>query len=473
MSAELALLSATEVVARYADGNVSPVEVTESTLAQIERHDATVNAYCLVDADRARHAARSSEARWRRGEPAGALDGVPVAVKDVFLTEGWPCLRGSHTVDAAGPWTEDAPAVAALRHAGAVLVGKTTTPELGWKGVTDSPRHGVTRNPWDPTRTAGGSSGGSAAALVLGMATLALGTDGGGSIRIPASFCGLPGLKPTYGRVPLWPPSPYGELAHAGPMARSVAELALLLDVISRPDPRDPTALPAVAAHQKGDLDGGVAGLRLAYWPGPTGLVEPEVGRLVTAAAGAFAKLGAIVEEVDPGVGDAGAIYETLWFAGAAAATRHLGAEALEEMDPGLVAAIADFRGLSALDYLDALRRRDELRVAMGAFHQHWDLLLTPTVAVAAFEAGRNVPAGWPDHRWPTWTPFTYPFNLTQQPAATLACGFTAAGLPVGLQIVGPRHADTLVLRAASAYEARHPLGCRPAMLDDVPPERN
>ena len=201
-------LGATELLTAYRDGRLSPVEVLEAALARIERDDPALRAFCLVDRERALEEARASEARWRRGAPAGALDGVPVAVKDVFPTRGWPTLRGSRVIDPAGPWEDDAPAVAALRRHGAVLPGKTTTPEFGWKGVTDSPLEGVTRNPWDPRRTAGGSSGGSSAALAAGMVPLALGTDGGGSIRIPSSFCGLPGIKPTYGRVPAWPREP-------------------------------------------------------------------------------------------------------------------------------------------------------------------------------------------------------------------------------------------------------------------------
>src|SRR5215210_7886070 len=197
--------TAAQLSAGYRRGELTPVEVTETSLTRIELADPVLNAFCLVDAERALADARASEERWRRGAPAGALDGVPVGVKDIFLTRGWPTLRGSRTIDPAGPWDDDAPAVAALRRNGAVLAGKTTTPELGWKGVTDSPLAGVTRNPWDPSRTSGGSSGGSAAALAAGMVPLALGTDGGGSIRIPCGFCGLAGIKPTYGRVPAWP----------------------------------------------------------------------------------------------------------------------------------------------------------------------------------------------------------------------------------------------------------------------------
>src|SRR5918994_1812754 len=271
--------SATELIAAYRAHDLSPVEATNATLQRIEERDGTLNAFCLLDRESALKQARASEQRWHHNQPEGPLDGVPVAIKDLLVTKGWPTLRGSTAIDPAGPWDDDAPVVAALRRSGAVIPGKTTTPELGWKGVTDSALTGVTRNPWDPAKTPGGSSGGSAAALAAGMVPLALGTDGGGSIRIPCAFCGLPGLKPTYGRVPQWPPSPYGDVAHAGPMARSVTDLALLLDV--------------------------VAGLRVAFSPDLGHVrVDPDVAEPVARAAEALAELGAHVDIVDPGFGD-------------------------------------------------------------------------------------------------------------------------------------------------------------------------
>jgi aspartyl-tRNA(Asn)/glutamyl-tRNA(Gln) amidotransferase subunit A len=451
-------LRAAQLVARYRDRRLSPVEVVAATLARIERLDPIVNAFCLVDGERAIAEARASEARWQRDAPAGALDGVPVAVKDVFLTRGWPTLRGSRAVDPGGPWVDDAPAVSALRRHGAVLAGKTTTPELGWKGVTDSPLTGVTRNPWDPSRTAGGSSGGSAAALASGMVPLALGTDGGGSIRIPCGFCGLPGIKPTYGRVPAWPASPFGTLAHAGPMARSVADLALLLDVLSEADARDWTALPPPDGSFSEGLEGGVAGLRIAFSPALGHVqVDPQVAFAVARAAAAFADLGAHVEEIDPGFEDPLETFDVLWSAGTARAAADLGDPPVDRLDPGFARVIAAGRSHSLLDYLETIRRRDALGMRMSLFHRDWHLLVTPTLPLAAFDAGIEVPQGWPGRGWPSWTPFTYPFNLTQQPAATVPCGFTTDGLPVGLQVVGPRYGEALVLRAARAYEAAHP----------------
>lgn len=459
MSTDPALLSASDLLAAYGRGDLSPVEAAEAGLERIAALDPAVNGYCLVDPELTLTQARASEARWQAGEPAGRLDGVPVAVKDVFLTAGWPTLRGSAAVDPGGPWEHDAPAVAALLRHGAVLSGKTTTPEIGWKGVTDSPLHGVTRNPWDTARTAGGSSGGSATALALGMSPLALGTDGGGSIRIPCGFCGLVGIKPTHGRVPLWPPSPYGTLAHAGPMARTVADTALLLDVLSEPDPRDATG-PPPRHSVADDLEGSLAGLRVAYSPAlGYADVDPEVEAAVSAAVEVLAEAGAEVEQVNPGFDDPIADFETLWYAGAASATAGQDPSAL---DPGLAEIAEEGRGIELMDYLAAARRRGELGVRMGQFHERWDLLLTPTLPIPAFTAGQEVPDGWPHRRWQTWASFSYPFNLTGQPAASVPCGLTGEGLPVGLQIVGARHADALVLRAARAYERAAPFTVRP-----------
>ncbi|GAA1169121.1 amidase [Pseudonocardia alaniniphila] len=446
-------LTATELLAAYRAGELSPVEATRAVLDRVAERDGEVNAFCLIDENAALASAARSEERWARGEPVGLLDGVPVSIKDVLLTDGWPTLRGSRTIDRNGPWNVDAPSVARVRDHGGVLFGKTTTPELGWKGVTDSSLTGVTRNPWNPDRTAGGSSGGSAAAIQLGMGPLSLGTDGGGSVRIPAGFCGITGHKPTYGRVPAYPASPFGTLAHIGPMARTAADVALLLDVMSGVDTRDPWALAptdsAVAA-----LDTPVAGLRVAASP-TLGYVDlhPEVATAFTAAVAVFRAMGAEVDEADPGFGDPVEAFELLWFVGAAKSMAHLGPAERATMDPGLVESAERMAGATALEYVDAMAVRNDLGTLMGEFHSRYDLLLTPTLPIPAFEAGVEVPSGWPRKRWTSWTPFTYPFNMTQQPAASVPCGFTSDGLPVGLQIVGPRHADNAVLAAAHAFQ--------------------
>jgi aspartyl-tRNA(Asn)/glutamyl-tRNA(Gln) amidotransferase subunit A len=445
-------LSAVELLAAYRAHELSPVDVTNAVLARIARLDPQVNAFCLVEPDSALEAAHASEQRWARGEPCGLLDGVPVSIKDLLLTRGWPTLRGSHTIDPAGPWDVDAPAVARVREHGGVIVGKTTTPELGWKGVTDSPLTGMTGNPWDPTRTAGGSSGGSAAAVALGMAPLSLGTDGGGSVRIPAGFSGVTTIKPTWGRVPLYPASPFGVLSHVGPITRTAEDAALLLDVVSGPDARDPWALATAPSAVVG-LSTQVAGLRVAASP-TLGYVDvdPGVAAAFAAAVDVLAALGARVEEVDPGFADPIAAFETLWFAGAATSLTAVGDAERARMDPGLVDVAEQGARTSAVDYLRTLAVRNELGVRMGEFHSRYDLLLTPTLPITAFAAGVEVPEGWPQERWTSWTPFTYPFNMTQQPAASVPCGF-ASGLPVGLQIIGPRHGDAQVLAVAHAFQ--------------------
>ncbi|MGW2488589.1 amidase [Streptomyces sp. NPDC001606] len=454
---QLTDLTAGRLLDGYRKGEFSPVEATEQALERARRIQPEVNAFVRLTEEDALARARESAERWRRGEPCGLLDGVPVTVKDILLLRGHPTLRGSRTVSEQGRWDEDAPSVARLREHGAVFLGKTTTPEHGWKGVTDSPLTGVTRNPYDPGRTAGGSSGGSAAAVALGAGPLSLGTDGGGSIRIPAAFCGIFGLKPTYGRVPLYPPSAYGTLSHAGPMTRDAADAALLLDVVSAPDARDWSALPPTPGPFTEALHGGVHGLRVAYSPtlGGQVAVRPGVAAAVRRAVARLADLGAYVEETDPDVSDPVEAFHTLWFSGAARLTQRLSPRGRQLLDPGLREICAQGARYSALDYLAAVDVRMHLGRRMGRFHETYDLLVTPTLPLTAFEAGVEVPPGAPSHRWTGWTPFTYPFNLTQQPAATVPVGTDEAGLPVGLQLVAARHRDDLVLRTAHAlYEA-------------------
>lgn len=455
---EISALSAVELADVYRAREASPYEAAVSLLDRIAAVDGAVNAFCHLDPDETLNQARASEERMWAGEPLSHLDGVPVAVKDVFLTNGWPTLKGSRLVDPQSPWTEDAPAVARLREAGAVLLGKTTTPEFGWKGITDSPLTGITRNPWDLRTTSGGSSGGSAAAVAAGMVPLALGTDGGGSIRIPGAFTGTVGLKPTFGRVPYAPMSPFGTVSHAGPLARTVEDAAMLLQTLAVYDSRDWTAIPTNDVDVAAGIAGGVEGLRVMFSP-TLGFaqVDAEVAALVKNAAGVLEGLGARVIEVDPGIADATSIWETLWYAGAAAVADDLDPEHRHEMDPGLVEIAEAGTRITALEYVRAFQARIEMAVRLGVVLSEYDLLITPTMPIVAFEAGLEVPPGWPHRRWQSWSPFSLPFNLSQQPAATVPCGLTSSGLPVGLQIVAAKHRDDLVLRAARAYEAARP----------------
>lgn len=458
MADDLHRISATDLLDRYGSGDLSPVDAVDACLGRIDAIDGTCNGFCVIS-DTALDEARASEARWRAGRPLGPLDGVPTSIKDILATRGWPTLRGSRAIDPAGPWEDDAPAVQRLREAGAILVGKTTTPEFGWKGMTDSPLTGITRNPWDPSRTAGGSSGGAAVAAACGMAALNIGTDGGGSIRMPAGFCGIVGLKPTFGVVPAWPLSVFGTVAHLGPMTRTVADAALMLDVIAASDHRDWHAVPVRIDASRG-LEDGVRGLRIAY-SATLGYadVDPEVAALVARAAASFEELGAHVEHVDPGFDDPDATFRRHWFPSAAYAVAQVPEERRATMDPGLLEIAEQGAAMTLQEHLAAVQDRGALGLLMNRFHQTYDLLLTPTLPIPAFAADpAERPASFPtDADWPRWTPFTYPFNLTQQPAASVPCGLTADGLPVGLQIVGPKFADALVLRAARAYERAHP----------------
>jgi aspartyl-tRNA(Asn)/glutamyl-tRNA(Gln) amidotransferase subunit A len=323
--------------------------------------------------------------------------------------------------------------------------------------VTDSALTGVTRNPWNPQKTPGGSSGGAAAAVAAAMGPLAVGTDGGGSIRIPCSFTGLFGLKASFGRVPAWPLSPFGTVAHVGPITRSVADAALMMNVIALPDARDWHALPYEPRDWRTGLECGVADLRIVYSPDlGYATVDPEIAALVASAVRTFSELGAKVEEKNPGFENPEAIFRTHWFSAAAFLVNTIPAAKRKLLDPGLLEIAEAGASVTAAEMLEAQMKRGALGAHMNLFHRDYDLLVTPTLAVAAFDAGREFPEG--KTRWIDWTPFSFPFNLTQQPAATIPCGFTKSGLPVGLHLVGRKYDDALVLRAARAFESARPI---------------
>ncbi len=458
MDLPLHLLPATRLVELYASRDLSPVDATKAALTAIERHNPRFNAFCVVDQECALNYARQSEARWNRRAPLGPLDGVPTSIKDLIHARGWPTLRGSRTIDPDQDWAEDGVLVGSLRRTGAVLLGKTTTPEFGWKGVTDSPVHGVTRNPWKADLTPGGSSGGAAVAAACGMGALHVGTDGGGSIRIPASFTGVVGFKPTYGIVPRHPPSPYGTLSTAGPLTRTVADAALLMEVLTEPYPLDFYAVPHERRSFRAGLDAGVDGWRIAFSPTLSGArVDAEVARLVAASVERFTDLGASVTELPAVIEDCLMTFQHHWFVGAALQLRSLTFAQRRLLDPGFAYIAEQGSRLAAVDYAASVKAREALGSKMLAFFQNFDLLVTPTMPIAAFPAGTDYPPQADRGQWNDWTPFTYPFNLTQQPAISVPCGFTKAGLPVGLQIVGPLLGDQRVLRAARAFELAQP----------------
>ncbi|HUP09229.1 MAG TPA: amidase [Caldimonas sp.] len=456
---DLADCTATTLLRLYRSRQASPLEATRAVLGRIERLNPILNAFCHLDAEGALASARKSEARWTQGAPMGELDGVPLSIKDLILTAGWPTLRGSRTIDRNQAWDVDAPATARLRESGAVIVGKTTTPEFGCKGETNSPLTGITRNPWNPAKTPGGSSGGTAAAVAAGLGPLSVGTDGAGSVRIPAAFCGNFGLKPSFGRVPAHPLSPFGTVAHLGPHTMSVADAALMMNVLKKPDARDWTSLPYDPTDYTIGLEDGVRGLRIAFSPAlGHAKVHPEIASAVASAVKDLESLGARVEMIDPGFADPLEITTGLWFVGAHTIWSGLTPAQQAQVDPDFRAEAELGAGYSALDVQRLTLRRGELGSHMRRFMQRYDLLVTPSVAVPAFDAR---PAGHTPMDPKTmlgWTPFSYPFNLTQQPACTIPCGLTSDGLPIGLQLVGPMFGDALVLRAARAYESVRPI---------------
>ncbi|MDE3177099.1 MAG: amidase [Pseudomonadota bacterium] len=455
MGADLHFLGVRQLRAGYESKTFSPVEVARACLDRIDALNADFGAYCFVDHAAALRQARESEQRWLRGAPLGRIDGVPASIKDLFNTKGWPTRKGSRLAALAGSEREDAPCTARLREAGAVLLGKTTTPEIGWKGITDNPNGDVARNPHDRALTAGGSSGGAAVAAALGMGVLHIGSDGGGSIRIPSAFCGVFGLKPSFGRVPAYPPSAFGDVAHVGPMTRCVEDAAEMLNVIAEPDSRDPFTLPyepldyverlALAAPQP-----------KCCWSANLGFVEVdrEISALCETAMRRLACEGFVFVDRHFAIPNPQQIFHRLWFTGAAAALRLLDAEARAALDPGLAAISAEGAALAHMDYVEATMARAALRRDINLQFDAFDFLISPAMPIAAFEAEREFPLGSGMMRWTDWTGFTYPFNLSQQPAAVVPIGRTARGLPVALQIVGRRHADAAVLACARRIEA-------------------
>lgn len=460
MENQLALMSAPELVALFRAGRLSPVESTQAVLNQIARLNPVLNAFCWLDEEAALQSARESEARWRAGKPLSPIDGVTATVKDLSFTRGWPTRRASPGIPAAGPWAEDSPSVARMREAGAVLLGKTTVPEFAASLFTHSEMCGITRNPWNPAMTPGGSSGGAAASAAAGMGTLALASDAAGSIRVPSAMSGLFGLKTTHGRVPDHPSSYLGSLAIIGPMTRSVTESALMMDIISRTDPRDPYALPEPTGSFLDDIEEGVAGLRIAYSPTlGWAQVDPEVAALVERAVRMLESLGAKVDVVENVFGPVGDTVRNIMLPGVANAFRVFGFT--EEQQASMRKSLVESARLGAqvpiLDYLAAREASEKLGASMRAFHRRYDLLVTPVTTAPCCAADAEGLEGSPYAHLGELSPFTPAFNLTRQPAASVPVGLTAEGMPVGMQVAGPLYAEALILRACRAIEKAMP----------------
>lgn len=460
---EICWMSALEMLALFRSRELSPVEATRAVLERIEAVNPGINAICTLTPELALEQAGLAEKAWRRGD-AGALAGVPLTIKDLIMTAGIRTTLGSRLFEDFVP-DEDAVLVERLKEAGAVILGKTNVPEFGLVGVTDNVIFGPSLNPWDTRKTTGGSSGGAAGALAAGFGPLAVGNDGGGSIRIPSSLCGVFGLKPQFGRVPSYPHAVHGweTLNHEGPMSRSVADAALMLDVMAGPDDRDRFSLPAPGLSYLESLDGALGGLKVAYSCDlAVTAVDREVVEITRRAAAVFAELGCSVTEDDPGIPDMSVDLTTMVIVETVTAHEDHLEEAKEKMYPLYRPFIELQDVFSGRDLARAQFHREDLWDTVRPFFERYDLLLTPSTACPAFDLKSGGTLG-PDEidgkevTPSSWAGFTFPFNFTGQPAASVPCGFTRSGLPVGLQIVGRRYDEVTVLRAAAAFEEAMP----------------
>jgi Asp-tRNA(Asn)/Glu-tRNA(Gln) amidotransferase A subunit family amidase len=462
---ELCFTPATELARLIRARKISPVEVTEATLARIERVNPQLSAFVTVTADRARADAKAAEARALKGESVGPLDGIPHSIKDLEPTAGIRTTYGSKFFEHNVP-AEDGVVAARMKASGGILLGKTNTPHFGHRDMCDNLIGPPCRNPWKPDRTSGGSSGGAGAAVASGLGPVAHGSDGAGSIRIPAALCGVFGLKPSFGRVPYHPNADYwAARSHNGPMTRTVRDAAVMLGVLAGPDPRDPLAIDAPPGDYLEACDGDLKGLKVA-WSKDLGyaanVVDPEVATIAEQAARRFSELGCRVEAPAIRWPDPREVHKIIWQVSIAARYGDRAIERPDWVEPSLMQMILNAGRVSGTDHGKALAFRSAFYNAVREFFETYDLLLTPQMPVTAWaiDAGPNDGPKDTDGRPMPFldrVPFMYPFNLTGQPAANVPCGFTVEGLPVGLQVVGRWHADALVLRAAAGFEAVQP----------------
>jgi aspartyl-tRNA(Asn)/glutamyl-tRNA(Gln) amidotransferase subunit A len=456
MMTDPALMTAEDMLTQYSRGTLTPVDVLQAVTERIARLNPRYNAFAVMN-PQALQAAGESAMRWRAGRPVGSLDGVPVTVKDLVDVAGLPTRRGSRLTDSAAV-TEDAPSVLGLKAEGAVIIGKTTTTEFGWKSPGDCPLHGISRNPWNPNYTTGGSSSGAGAACAASFGPLHIGTDAGGSVRIPAAWCGVVGLKPSFGRVPQWPLGTFANVAVAGPITRTVRDAALMLGAMARQDIRDPFCLPDEPRNWLDGIEDGVAGLRVAVLrrPGFEAPVDWQGIAAVEQAAQLLVDAGAEVEEAEVSMPDVREIFGRIWGVALARLASTFPEQRRQMLDHGILEVAAQCAGVSALDYMEADAQRIAAANAMAKFHLRYDLVLCPTVPNPPPLA--DLPTTDPMNAlWTNWAPWTFAFNLTRQPAITVPMGFGENGLPRSVQLAAALYRDDLVLRAARAIEVAQP----------------
>lgn len=447
-------VTAHEARALISAREVSPVELTRAALdAALETQD-TLNAFSCILEESAMCAAREIERKVMAGEGAGTLLGLPISVKDLIAVAGAPLCFGSKAM-ADNTSSVNAPSVQRVLDAGAIIIGKTTTSEFGCKPVGDSPLSGITRNPWDTKFTPGGSSAGAAASVAAGVTPFALGTDGGGSIRIPAAFCGLTGLKAQFGRIPVWPASSTPTLAHVGPLAKNSADIALLFSAIAGYDERDPFSVAGDPPNLMLAVNGGISNLRIA-WSSTLGYADPDPG-VVSVLKDVVSRLerdGADIQEVDGVFSfDPDEIWTSEFYAGVGTKLRDVLETRRDLLDPSVASALDVAIGQEMYGYYRKVFDRYALRDHAVDFFSKFDILLSPVTPVTSLLAGMDMPEHLTDRNLVTWAYFTYPFNLTGQPAASVCGGFDESGLPVGIQVVGRALSEFNVMRVVSHIE--------------------
>jgi aspartyl-tRNA(Asn)/glutamyl-tRNA(Gln) amidotransferase subunit A len=460
MSAEFDTMSAMEMRRRIAAKEISPVDLTKRALAKAEATQATLNAFYHLMPDEALAAAKVAEDAVMKGAPLGAIHGIPFSAKDLMAVKGVGYASGSQTMK-TNVATVDAPAVERAKAAGGILIGKTTTSEFGCKPVGDSPLTGITRHPWNLNKTPGGSSAGAASSVAAGITPFALGTDGGGSVRIPSAFTGLFGLKGQFGRVPVWPTSATPTLAHVGPLARSVQDTALLFSVIAGFDRRDPFGIAGPVPDVLGAANASITNMRIAYSP-TFGYArpDPEVVKLTDKAAKTFESLGCRVELVEKIFeSDPADLWTAEFYAGVGIRLRSFMENQRDLLDPAVADVLQPALSQDMRDYYTKVFARYALRDTIRTFFESYDLLISPVIPVTSLDAGKNIPDTLTDRNLVSWVYYTYPFNLTGQPAASVCAGIAPDGMPVGLQIVGRSHCEDDVVRAAAAFERSQPAG--------------
>lgn len=456
-SSPTAFKTAEDLIAEVRDGHAAPSDIARSVLDDIQVLDGSLNCFASLNPDDVMAQASVLDGRLAKGETLGPLAGLPVSVKDLIVAKGHPTAFGSLTMK-GNVVDLDASVVERLRAAGAVILGKTTTSEFGCKAVGDSPLTGITSNPWNTDKTPGGSSCGAAALVAAGLTPVAIGTDGGGSIRIPASLTGLVGFKGHYGRVPAYPAAAVPTLIHIGPLSRRVRDAALMMSVISGFDERDPFSIAGPKPDYLGACERWSKGLRVAYSP-TLGYArpDPQVTEIVEAGLGRLEAAGCDIDVVEHVFDDPVEIWKTEFYSGVGTRLKTAMETRRDDLDPAVAGALESIYSLSVTDYYERVFERFQFRDRVRAFFEEYDILATPALPVTAFDVGRNVPPGHEDRDAVSWGYYSYPFNLTGQPAISVNAGFDADGLPVGLQLVARPYAEETLFSLAAAFEEHDP----------------